>query len=281
MLRIVGALFVCLILAAPAHSQEVAKNSGTPTVVPFKLTRTQHVMVRVKIDGKGPFHFVVDTGCPVLVISTEAAKKAGLESVQGVGIIKKLDFEGGLSEENVKARIETPFQIEGMNNMGLPGVELHGLMGYTVLAKYKMEIDLSRERMVWTPLAFEPPPLAKLKLKDGSAASIEIMGTLLKVLSRLSGLKPSPPGTPRGFAGIELEQAAKRVRVARVLDDTPAGRAGLKAGDELQMIGKQAVATLAEALAAVAAVRSGEDLTLEVSRGGERLAVQLKTATGF
>jgi len=144
-----------------------------------------------------------------------------------------------------------------------------------------MEIDLSRERMIWTPLAFEPPPLDKLKLKDGSAASIEIMGTLLKVISRLSGLKPSPPGTPRGFAGIELEQAGKRVRVARVLEDTPAAQAGLKAGDELQMIGKQAVATLAEALAAVAAVRSGQDLSLEVLRGGERLVIQLKTATGL
>src|SRR5436190_16836197 len=101
MLRIAGGLLVCVILAGSAQSQDAAKNAGPPTVVPFKLTRTQHVMVRVKIDGKGPFHFVVDTGCPVLVISTEAAKKAGLVGEMGVGVIKKLDFEGGLSQENV------------------------------------------------------------------------------------------------------------------------------------------------------------------------------------
>src|SRR4051812_46149555 len=117
MVRIAGAAIIYFVFVTAATSQETAKGIGNPTIVPFKLTRTQHVMVRVKIDGKGPFHFVVDTGCPVLVISTEAAKKAGLVDEKGVGIIKKLEFEGGLSQENVKARIETPFQIEGMNNM--------------------------------------------------------------------------------------------------------------------------------------------------------------------
>jgi hypothetical protein len=279
-LRMFCLAITSVFLLSSAHAQEAGK-AGKPAVVPFKLSRTQHVVVRVKIDGKGPFHFVVDTGCPVLLISTDAAKKAGLVDDKGGAVIKKLDFEGGLTEDNVKARIETPFQIEGMNSMGLPGVELHGLMGYTVLAKYKIEIDMSREKMVWTPLAFEPPPLERLKVKDGSTANIEIMGTLMKVLARFSGLKPAPPGTPRGLIGVELEQVDKSVRVASVLGDSPAAGAGLKAGDELATIGKKQVATLAEANAAVAELRIGDDATIGVIRGNEKIVLKMKTAAGF
>jgi serine protease Do len=287
--RIAVAFIVCLAfigsaVAQDAPKQEAAKKALEPTVVPFKLSRTQHIVVRVKIDGKGPFHFVVDTGSPVLVISTEAAKKAGLASNKGLGTIKKLDFEGGLSENNVKAWIETPFQIEGMNGMGLPGIELHGMMGYTVLAKYKIEIDMSREKMVWTPLAFEPAPLERMRAKDGAVASIEMMGALVKGvagLARLAGLKPPPPDAPRGFLGVELEQREKRVRIVSVLDDGPAAGAGLKAGDEFESIGKKAIATLAEASAAVAEVRIGQNIAISVLRGGEKIVVTMKAAPGF
>jgi hypothetical protein len=64
------------------------------------------------------------------------------------------------------SRIETPFQLEGMNGMGLAGVELHGLMGYTVLAKYKMHFDYTKQQMAWTPLKFDPPPPFPLTGKD-------------------------------------------------------------------------------------------------------------------
>ena len=269
---------IALMLAFTASSA-IAQEG--PTVVPFRLSRTQHIVVRVKIDGKGPFQFVVDTGCPVLVISTEAAKKAGLVDVKGVGVIKKLEFEGGLTQENVKARIETPFQIESMNNMGLPGIELHGLLGYTVLAKYKMEIDLAKERMIWTPLAFDPPPLERLKVKEGDGSSIEIMGGFLKLISRLTGLKPGPPPVARGFAGVLLKADAKTVTVSAVLDGSPAAQSGVKVGDALTAINGRAVASLAEANTEVAAVREGQELTIDVLRDGEKKTFKLKTAAGF
>lgn len=285
MLRISLTLAIAALTLGGAFAQETitiepAKVVTTPTVVPFKLSKTQHVVVRVKIDGKGPFHFVVDTGCPVLVISTEAAKKAGLESNNGVGVINRLEFEGGLRQDNVKARVETPFQIEGMNAMGLPGVELHGLMGYTVLAKYKIELDLPRERMIWTPLAFDPPPLEKLKLKDGGS-SIEIMGTMMKVLSKLAGIKPGPPATPRGFVGIELEQHDKSLRVSAVLKGSPADQAGVQVGDTLESVAGKTTNTIAEALTAVSEIRAGHEVTLDLVRNGKKSQVRFKAGAGI
>lgn len=272
---------VFLLAALPLASAQEKAQEKTGTTVPFRLSKTQHIVVRCKIDGKGPFNFVVDTGCPVLVISTEAAKKAGLASEKGVGVIKKLEFEGGLAQDDVKARIETPFQIEGMNAMGLPGVELHGLMGYTVLAKYRIEIDLAKEKMVWTPLAFDPPPLEKLKLKDGDGMNLDMMGSVLKIFARLAGLKPAPPPVPRGFAGLELVEKDKAVRVASVLAGSAAAEAGLKAGDEITAIEKKAVASVDDAQRAVSQLIVGREVRVGITREGEKQTITLKLAAGL
>ena len=207
--------------------------------MPFRLTDTNHTLVRVKINGKGPFNFIVDTGCPVMLIAEPVGKKIGLKTEKGWAMLDKLELEGGLELTKVKARVETPFQITGMNRMGLAGVELHGLMGYTVLAKFKMDYDYTKKQMAWTPLAFEPPAPAPL---GGKAATggMDVMVALVEILSYFAGIGPLPPPQPRGFFGFELEQKDKAVYVAKVLEKSPAAQAGLKAGDRIDAAqGKQ------------------------------------------
>src|SRR5688500_9725897 len=155
-LRVALLLAGCLV-ASSVYADE-PKTDAKPIPIPYRLTDTQHVLVRVKINGKGPYNFIVDTGCPVLIVATPIAKKAGLETEKNWAVLDTLEFEGGLVQKKVKARVETPFQLEGMNGMGLAGVELHGLLGYSVLAKYKMEFDFTRDQLKWKPLAFDPPP---------------------------------------------------------------------------------------------------------------------------
>src|SRR5512142_2151644 len=50
--------------------------------VPYRLTDTNHFLVRARINGKGPFNFLVDSGAPALYISTETARKVGLNPAQ-------------------------------------------------------------------------------------------------------------------------------------------------------------------------------------------------------
>src|SRR6267142_4164881 len=47
--------------------------------IPYRLTDTNHFLVRVRINGKGPFNLLVDSGAPALFIATETAKKADLK----------------------------------------------------------------------------------------------------------------------------------------------------------------------------------------------------------
>src|SRR5947207_15609828 len=69
--------------AAPARADDAKADDGATTgakaiQVPYRLTATQHVLVRAKINGKGPLNFIVDTGAPVLCIANKVAEKAGL-----------------------------------------------------------------------------------------------------------------------------------------------------------------------------------------------------------
>src|ERR1700680_1135129 len=120
-------LLALLVLAAtsaawadePKTKQDEPRKENRAVNVPYRLIDTHHVMVRIKINGKGPFNFIVDTGCPVLIVSSEVGKKIGLEAdAKGWTVLDKLELEGGLAQEKVKCRVETPFQIEGMNSMG-------------------------------------------------------------------------------------------------------------------------------------------------------------------
>src|SRR5215210_2207466 len=110
--RLVG-LGLALALAASAPDAGRDPAVGTAYQVPYRLTDTNHALVRVRITGKGPFNFLVDTGAPALYVGTEAAKKVGLEpSKTGFFTrVRRLDLEGGASLTDIQARIEDPFQL--------------------------------------------------------------------------------------------------------------------------------------------------------------------------
>ena len=75
----------------PAPVKEAA-----PVEVPYRLTDTKHVLVRAKLNGKGPFNFILDTGAPAVFIPKKVAKKIGLEvDEKGWGDFDSFELEGG------------------------------------------------------------------------------------------------------------------------------------------------------------------------------------------
>lgn len=274
--------FMFLGMAFPAAAQEPRGGDARPHPVPYRLTNTQHVLVRVKINGKGPYNFIVDTGAPIMFIATPVGKKIGLATdADGFAILDKLEFEGGLTQQKVKVRVETPFQLEGMNGMGLAGAELHGILGYTVLAKYRMTFDFTKDKMEWTPLDFEPPPPFAIGGKGGGAGGLEMIGSIMKFLGPLLGLKQPTEPTPRGFLGFELADNGGHVTVTRVLAKGPADLAGLKAGDRIEEVGGKAVKTVADLARHAAQVTAGQTVTLTVRRGNQLQEVTLTAGEGL
>jgi len=254
--------------------------------VPYRLTTFSHVLVRAKINGKGPFNFIVDTGAPALIVSTAAAKKAGLEpGKNGWTTFDRVEIEGGVVAEKVKGIIEDPFQLEGMNGLGLAGAELHGMMGYTVLARYRTEFDFGSSKMTWTPIDFDPPLPERIG-GGGGAGGLEFLGMFMKMIGSFLGTKANVETVPRGFLGIDVVEedkdgSVKSVTVKSVLPKGPADKAGVKAGDHITEFKGRTVRELEDMRRYLAKLKPGESTTIVVDRSGKDQEITIKVGEGF
>jgi hypothetical protein len=276
---------------APAPAGEKGKDPqiGQTFRVPYRLTLTNHYLVRVRINGQGPFNFLVDTGAPALFIGTEAARQIGLEPDPKAfwTPVERFDIEGGAVLRNIKARVEDPFQLEGMNALGLPGATIDGILGFTVLARFRMEFDPTRDRMNWTRLNYDPkepfvPRDAADRQPPAGVQAMNLLGPAMKLMAVFVGKQPEDVLHPQGLLGLELAEAKSGdVRVEKVLPGTPAESAGVKPGDLLVGLHDRSVDDLTAAHAAIARVRPGDKVTLTLKRDGQTLERTLTATEGF
>jgi hypothetical protein len=257
--------------------------------IPYRLTLTNHYLVRVRLNGKGPFNFLVDTGAPFVFVGTEAAKKAGLPEPKEGSYwteLERLDLEGGATLHDLNVRVDDPFQLVGMNALGLPGASIDGILGFTALARFKMEFDPTDDRMTWTRLDFEPKdPFVPADPADRQApAEVQMMnalGPLMQLMSVFIGKQPEDILIPQGLIGLELEESDGVVKVAAVLPDTPAAEAGIRPGDVLVEVHDETVEKLEAAHGAIAKLRPGDEILLKFRRGDETIERTLNAAEGF
>src|SRR6185437_9954477 len=181
------------------------------------------------------------------------------------------DLEGGATLHDLKARVEDPYQLEGMNALGLPGATIDGILGFTVLGRFRMEFDPTRDRMTWTRLDYVPkdPPVPRRganAVPPPEMQGMNALGALAKVFALFSGRQPEDILRPRGLLGIELAESDGIVRVAGVLADSPASKSGVKVGDRLVRIGDRTFDDLDAIHAAAAKIQAGDRVDLTVRR---------------
>ncbi|WP_020468159.1 PDZ domain-containing protein [Zavarzinella formosa] len=273
----------------PARAEEKPKVEtaiGKPVEIPYRLTDTQHVLVRVKINGKGPFNFIIDTGAPAFIMTEAVAKKVGAKSEKPWVTFDKVELEGGLVIPNPKGIATDMFQLKGMNAMGLAGCELHGVIGYNILAQYRIQYDFTATKLVWTPVKFEVPAPKRISKPEDKAemsgqGGLELMGDLMAFLARFGGIKPNYDYRPRGFVGIELEEKAKDLIVKTVLADSPAAKAGLKVGDKILIAKGKPVDSADDLLNALSKLPVGTKVKLNVKSGEESREVTIELGKGL
>jgi hypothetical protein len=249
--------------------------------VPYRLTKPKHILVRAKINGKGPFNFIVDTGAPALFVSVAAAKKIGIKADKNDwGTFDRFEIEGGVVLSKCKGRIETPPQVEGMNALGLAGVELHGMIGYDILSRYRLEIDLTRDKMVWTPLDHKQKEMASLGGRGG-AGGLDLLGSIMKTLGSLLGTQATPAVRLRPFLGVELKEEDDNPVVQSVLADGPAGKAGVKVGDRITHIQSRSVLDIGDVHRAIGRRNPGDEIKLSVQRGKDKKEITVKLGKGL
>jgi len=249
--------------------------------VPYRLTTPKHILVRAKINGKGPYNFILDTGAPALFVSTKVCEKLGIKpDKKGWGTFDRFEIEGGVVVPKATGRIEDPFQLEGMNSLGLAGAELHGVIGYNILAKYRMKIDFTNDKMTWTELDYMPEPPKGLG-KGGGQGGLEIIGSVMKVFGSLLGTKPNFDVTYRIFLGVTLVEENEALTVKSILTDGPAGKSGLKPGDKLTKFDGRTVISVEDVVRYSKKFSPGDTVKLTVERGGKILEILLKAGEGL
>jgi hypothetical protein len=267
-------------VADPPKSTPQAKTHR----VPYRMSETLHMIVRAKFNGKGPYNFIVDTGAPAMFVTKAVAKEVGVENGKdGWATFDEMEIEGGAKIKDAKARVEDIFQIRGMNSLGLPGVRLDGVLGYNILARYRMEFDLAKSHMTWTELDFDPPLPQPLGGEGGKSAppELEMIGSLMQDFGAFFNRGQPPPPGPRGFVGMELADGDDAVQIKSVIPKAPAGAAGLKPGDTLIEFAGKPVKSAADVLKLATTIGIGEEIRVVVKRENKNVELTVTTGKGF
>jgi PDZ domain/Aspartyl protease len=188
-------ILICLTITVYAQDFEIT-GSKKKVTIPFRFVRNL-VIVKLKIDNKGPYNFIMDTGAGIMIITdpalidsidvfkTRSVKLCGLGSGgDNDGYITSLlnvDIPG-LTSHNIQAAILKK-DNSGLSN--LVGMPIHGMLGYdffsqlivkvnfgdSTITVYRPKDTLLFKKWERIPIAIEnnkPYLQAKVHLPDGS-----------------------------------------------------------------------------------------------------------------
>jgi hypothetical protein len=253
-------------------------------VVPFDLLPSGHFVVKVKLNGEGPFRMVFDTGAPLTLIDTKAGKAASLtKKKEGGGGLLGM-FTGGLNQVEVgKLEVGTALAektsaivmdhptvkaiSDAFEDQGGP---IQGIVGFPFFAKFATTVDYEKKQLVLKPNGYKPGDYLQ-----------DMMNGLMKAEERNKPRVVSN-GTVWGFAAEKEAQDEKPgIEVARVYDDSPAAKAGLMAGDRLITIDGRWTDSQADLLIALGRAKSGQTVPVVVQRGGKQVEMKITPKSGY
>ncbi|MEP6755106.1 MAG: aspartyl protease family protein, partial [Chthonomonadales bacterium] len=245
---------------------------------------TRHILVRAKVNGKGPFQFIVDTGAPEIYLSHEVAKQLGWKENWNNNKTASLELEGGLTTALLPIREDDPAPLVGMNSTGLAGFKLDGILGYTALSRYKIEIDFTKNYLVWTEQKLAPtPPSSMKKILNGkpmpSMKGVESLNDFAKSAGSMMQKGTFNPRL-RGTYGFLLEEKTQSVHVTGVLTESAASRSNFAGGDRIVSVTvgerePREIHSLADLSAALELSTANEEVQIEIIRNGKTMTLAL------
>ena len=147
----------CVLAAAAGMTAWIvpgpARAASTCVATTISSASTPETLVRVRINGLGPFTFFIDTGATVSIVSSALARKLHLPPtaavVHGVGAGGPFSTHaarvaitvGDLSQDNVLVSVFDVSQIEAAVG------PIDGALGYNFLKAYRVTLDFPDRRL--------------------------------------------------------------------------------------------------------------------------------------
>jgi len=282
-MRLVALTTILVFTAAAARAQETAAKTAEETAakaasVPFELLKSQHMAVQVKVNGKGPFRLIFDTGAPVTLISNKVAKEGkvfpekfkaspfAFFGSQGQFKIKELEM-GELKVSNVDTMVMDHPTVGALANALGP---IDGIVGFNVFAKHRTTIDYQAKSMTFVPVDYQPVDMMK------KIMSIMLASKADKEKGRIL--------SPAGLLGLRVDKKSDDdeagVAVAEVFAGGGAAAGGLKEGDRLLTLDGRWTDSVEDCYFAASRLRPGASVRAEILRDGKKMNVQIQVKQG-
>ena len=267
------------------RADDTVKVSPKPQTVKFDLVTSGHFIVKVKLNGHGPYNLIFDTGAPTSLITPKIAKDAELTDkakdkpiipLFGMGgQVKIKDFQvGDVKAEGVSAMIMNHPTVEEFSKAFKEKYgSIEGIVGFPFFSQYKMTVDYAAQEMTFVPNGYKPGDVMQ-----------DLMQTVMNSMS--SSGKPQPKvAAPAGLWGLELAKESKDdaegVDVKAVHSGGAAAEAGLKSGDRVLTIDGRWTNTLADAYLAASFVKPGKKTEVVVKRDGKEVKLTVTPKSGL
>ncbi len=173
---------------APPAEDFALSEGKTSTTVPFELINN-HIYLDVRLNGKGPFRMLCDTGGSN-VVTPELSAALGLKAegaVEGTGVGEKSEDVGltkvsslQVGDANLADQVFAVFNLSAMKDV--EDVPFQGLIGYEVFKRFVVTVDYEHSRLTLTlPSAFSYKG-------SGTVVPFKFNGTIPQVEGELDGI---------------------------------------------------------------------------------------------
>lgn len=276
-LMLLAGLFVLTSSALTAQTVASEKKEDEKSVVvPFELLKSRHMAVEVKINGKGPYRLIFDTGAPTNLINNKLAKEAGvlkkedkpvmpLFGMGGAKIMDTLEI-GDVKMDKVPVMVMDHPTVSAISKALGP---IDGIIGFPFFAKYKTTVDYQKRELTFTPNGFVPGDVMQ-GLMD------KLMGPKGKIEPRIVS-----PAAAWGFTIDKDEKDEDAgVTVKSVVSGSAAAAGGLKPGDRLLTLDGRWTDTESDTFGAASMVKPDRPVVLAVKRDGKEIKLTVKPVKG-
>jgi membrane-associated protease RseP (regulator of RpoE activity) len=263
-------LSFAVILPVRADTPKVEKETAKPITVPFELLKTGHMAVMIKINGKGPYRVIFDTGAPVSLINNKVAKESGLlDNVKkplfslfntaGQTSMKKLEIGDVMDHPTVEAISKALGPIEG-------------IVGFPFFARYKTSINYQAKELTFVPNGFDPPDVMQ-----------ELAASLMTMINeKQPKAKVLVPAAQWGMIAVkDSKDEDAGVVVKEVYADSAAAKAGLKPGDRILTLDGRWTDSLRDLYDAAGFVKPGSAVNVVILRDGKEKELMIKPISGL
>lgn len=248
-------------------------NAEEPIKVPLEILKTGHIVVSVKVNEKGPYRLLFDTGAPITIISSKVATEAkvikpslgfSLFGAGGQANIQSLEL-GNLKTQNNSVIVMDHPTIKVMSKFFGP---IEGIIGFSTYSRYKLTIDYQDSSIAFTPNNYIPQDTIKAMI-DRMMANSKNRETLCS----------------KGVWGFEVEKlqtdTADGLNIISVAPNSVIAKAGLKKGDRILSLNNIWTDSLEDLFYASSKSIANEPSKLQILRNNETKTLIVIPANGI